>query len=619
MGNGSSIAEQCPEFGANQERSISYQEVLDIMRRMGVTLDTAHLRALMKEQDPRRSGLLDLAAFRRIYKRLVHRPELTELYNILRWRHAALSPSRLCRFLIHEQQEAEVDKNTATRLIERYEIMLEARRENYLTLEGFIRYMNCENSILRGAHRYVYQDMSQPLNHYYISSSHNTYLLSNQLLGQSHLYAYRSALMRGCRCLEIDCWDGDEDEPIVYHGFTLTSKLLFRSVLSVISQYAFLASPYPLILSLENHCSPRQQEVMRRQLTTILGDKLLTMPVCDTSPGVLPSPEALKGKILIKHKKEELLQDTTPRPTPCEVIEEVEPAEEKEQRRHSSITSMIPQTKVETPMIPPPIPAQLSDLVIYTKSTKFISFQDSKEHQKYYENNSLSERAAQRLVQDQAQEFVRHTSRFLTRIYPKGSRAESSNFNPQQFWNVGCQMVALNYQTPGIPMDLYMGRFLDNGGCGYVLKPEFLQDDKFAFDPEKSTRRNPPMLLTIKVISGFLLPHGSASTINSAELIAKVEIYGMPPDMAQQRTQAVKHGALNPQWQQSMTFFVQVPELALVRFSLEDRLPLIRNEFLGQYTLPLTSMAKGYRHVPLLNKHGQSMAPASLFIHVWYQ
>ena len=37
----------------------------------------------------------------------------------------------------------------------------------------------------------------------------------------------------------------------------------------------------------------------------------------------------------------------------------------------------------------------------------------------------------------------------MSRIYPKGTRMDSSNYSPQPFWNAGCQMVALNYQTMG--------------------------------------------------------------------------------------------------------------------------------------------------------------------------
>ena len=51
------------------------------------------------------------------------------------------------------------------------------------------------------------------------------------------------------------------------------------------------ASPYPLILSLENHCSIEQQTVMARHLRSILGDKLLTKPLNGLQTDCLPSPE----------------------------------------------------------------------------------------------------------------------------------------------------------------------------------------------------------------------------------------------------------------------------------------------------------------------------------------
>lgn len=51
------------------------------------------------------------------------------------------------------------------------------------------------------------------------------------------------------------------------------------------------ASPYPLILSLENHCSVEQQAVMAKNLRTILGGKLLTRPLTSEPLKDLPSPE----------------------------------------------------------------------------------------------------------------------------------------------------------------------------------------------------------------------------------------------------------------------------------------------------------------------------------------
>lgn len=37
-------------------------------------------------------------------------------------------------------------------------------------------------------------------------------------------------------------------------------------------------------------------------------------------------------------------------------------------------------------------------------------------------------------------EFVHHNSLHLTRVYPNGFRTDSSNFNPQEMWNAGCQV-----------------------------------------------------------------------------------------------------------------------------------------------------------------------------------
>ena len=44
-------------------------------------------------------------------------------------------------------------------------------------------------------------------------------------------------------------------------------------------------------------------------------------------------------------------------------------------------------------------------------------------------------------------------------------------------------LVALNYQTEDKQNFINRARFSDNGGCGYVLKPQFLRDYSISYSP----------------------------------------------------------------------------------------------------------------------------------------
>uniref|UniRef100_F6ZXT6 Phosphoinositide phospholipase C n=1 Tax=Callithrix jacchus TaxID=9483 RepID=F6ZXT6_CALJA len=370
----------------------------------------------------------------------------------------------------------------------------------------------------------------------------------------------------------------------------------------------FKTSDYPVVLSLENHCSPAQQEVMADILQTTFGESLLS-DMLDDFPDTLPSPEALKFKVLVKNKKIGTLKETR---------------ERKGSNKHGD--SQDKETGVQKPsgvmlfkkkkIRKLKISLALSDLVIYTKAEKFRNFQHSRLYQQFNESNSIGETRARKLSKLRVHEFIFHTRKFITRIYPKATRADSSNFNPQEFWNIGCQMVALNFQTPGLPMDLQNGKFLDNGGSGYILKPHFLRDSKSDFNPS-NIKESMPVTLTIRLISGIQLPLSHSSS-NKGDTLVIIEVFGVPNDQMKQQTRVIKKNAFSPRWNETFTFIIHVPELALIRFVVESQGLIAGNEFLGQYTLPLLCMNKGYRRVPLLSRMGESLEPASLFVYVWY-
>ncbi|XP_014229016.1 1-phosphatidylinositol 4,5-bisphosphate phosphodiesterase epsilon-1-like [Trichogramma pretiosum] len=210
------------------------------------------------------------------------------------------------KFLESRQQEKLTDDQIKA-LIKRHEPDPSLRTQWCLSFEGFARYMMDKDNYAF-ANEYALPDeteMQQPMSHYYIASSHNTYLTGHQLKGESSVQLYSQVLLTGCRCVELDCYDGDDGSPLIYHGHTFTTKIPFRSVVEAIDRSAFVSSPYPVILSIENHCSLAQQARMAQIFQSVFGDKLVSKFLTDSDfdDPQLPSPSQLRYRILIKNKK----------------------------------------------------------------------------------------------------------------------------------------------------------------------------------------------------------------------------------------------------------------------------------------------------------------------------
>uniref|UniRef100_A0A286XYK6 Phosphoinositide phospholipase C n=1 Tax=Cavia porcellus TaxID=10141 RepID=A0A286XYK6_CAVPO len=707
------------EADKNGDGSLSMGEVLQLLHKLNVKLPRQRVKQMFREADTDdRQGTLGFEEFCAFYKMMSTRRDLYLLLLTYSNHKDHLDAADLQRFLEVEQKMQGVTLERCRDIIQQFEPCPENRSKGVLGIDGFTNYTRSPaGDIFNPEHHGVHQDMTRPLSHYFITSSHNTYLVGDQLTSQSRADMYAWVLQAGCRCVEVDCWDGPDGEPIVHHGYTLTSKILFRDVIETINKYAFLKNEYPVILSIENHCCVVQQKKMAQYLTDILGDKLDLSAVSSEDASTLPSPQMLRGKILVKGKKlpanisedaeegevsdedsaDEIDEDckllngdastnrkrvenmakkkldslikeskardcedpddftiSTMSPTgrpghradankvSSKAEEDTESGEDAGVSRRNSRLLMSSFSKrkkkgsklkkvasTEEGDEDPDSPGSqsrgtarqkktvklsraLSDLVKYTKSVG--SHDVEMEVASSWQVSSFSETKAHQILQQKPAQYLRFNQHQLSRIYPSSYRVDSSNYNPQPFWNAGCQMVALNYQSEGRMLQLNRAKFSANGNCGYVLKPPCMCQGVFNPNSEDPLPGQLRKQLALRIISGQQLPKPRDSMLGDrGEIIdpfVEVEVIGLPVDCSKEQTRVVDDNGFNPMWEETLVFTVHMPELALVRFLVWDHDPIGR-DFIGQRTLAFSSMMPGYRHVYL-----EGMEEASIFVHV---
>jgi hypothetical protein len=86
-------------------------------------------------------------------------------------------------------------------------------KNGYLSKYCFVVYLHHSiNSAYNPDDLIISQPLDQSMSHYWINTSHNTYLTGDQLQSVSSVEMYVKALRRGCKCLELGCWDGETTE-----------------------------------------------------------------------------------------------------------------------------------------------------------------------------------------------------------------------------------------------------------------------------------------------------------------------------------------------------------------------------------------------------------------------
>ena len=428
---------------------------------------------------------------------------------------------------------------------------------------------------------------SYPISSYFISSSHNTYLDGNQLSSKSTADAYRAVLSNGCRCIEIDVWNGpvsrnQSKSPAPKHRRELSSSSLPRAALDALmsgrtsrhsrspsavqngfsdlgpKDSATTLDPKDLTERLErsresSRSTQRGEPVVHHHgtMTSTIGFREVCRAVAESAFVKNPLPiivslevgaEREQQERMVEIMKEEwdgLLLDS-----PFDHCDPYQRQPRLEDLYHKILIKVkrLDDSQVEAEIErgrslgissirqKPKICEALAALAIYTHS----------EH--YEDHKSLSSRtpshifslsedcfSALALDKEKIRHLLSHNRDFFMRIYPKGLRVDSSNPDPSFHWRRGVQMVAMNWQRTDEGMMINDAMFANTHG--WVLKPPGLLSDS-TVDVEDIPRRTLDLKITIRAGQSIPLPHErkqhngiGISGLKGFKPIVKVELH----------------------------------------------------------------------------------------------
>ncbi|CAK7898184.1 1-phosphatidylinositol 4,5-bisphosphate phosphodiesterase 1 [[Candida] anglica] len=603
--------------GKQIKQFLSLEDILKYSKRLNINVSPAYLGKVFAQAAMGKSSL-NFDQFKNFVNILKHREDVLAVWRQWSGGGDIMTYPQFRKFIKKVQMESYPDDHIM-RIFNAF-----SGQQEGLSPENFNNYLSSKY-----ASPYFELDehyFEMPLNEYFISSSHNTYLLGRQFVGDSSIEGYIKVLQRGCRCVEVDVWDGslggDENgasgtEPIVSHGRTFTTAISFLNVIRTIKKYAFMTSPYPVIISLEVHCNVENQLKMVSVLKEVLGEMLVLYPI-DEGFG-LPSPKALKHRILVKAKRtcqpENLAVSESGKyySTSTSTTTSFSEDNERPERKRSNSFSL---RKSKTSKIC----LALSDLGVYLQGIKFRNF-SLPESKTFNHCFSISEKSLNTMLKDEVRQTQvdKHNRRYFMRVYPSKIRLLSTNFIPVNYWAHGVQMVATNWQTYDLGQQLNEAMFEGVNKTGYVIKPmelrkPFLKSMRVQVNSERRIWFN------IEIISAHQLPKPKDAAINpfvSFEIIGANSVQWGDSN-ATKRSEAVVENGFNPTWNQKFSGIITAAnDLVFVRFSVNSE---DGNEVhpIGIVISRLSDLKRGYRYLPVTDISGEELIYSHLFLRIEY-
>ncbi|KAG2734062.1 hypothetical protein G9P44_003587 [Scheffersomyces stipitis] len=621
---------------------LSFEDILKYSKRLNININRGYLRSIFDEvkkvndkEDEVCGNGLNFDQFKLFVSTLKKRSDIMEIWSLVCGSGQSMTLEIFKQFIIQVQKD-NIENAVLHKIFKKFCV----DTLDYWLPENFNNFLLSKYSTAIQQIEDEEQYMSYPLSEYYISSSHNTYLVGRQVAGDSSVEGYIRALQRGCRCVEVDVWDGEvaeseegvqfqhDKEPIVNHGRTFTTAISFSNVISTIKKYAFFTSPYPLVISLEINCSVASQRKIVDILKNTLGDTLIATPILDNA--TLPSPNELKHRILLKVKKTSPFHNLIPMDgsyttgTSTSTTTTTSFSEDNGTGRSSSfsVRSKTKSTKIID---------ELSDLGVYFQGLKFRNF-SLPESKTYNHCFSLSEKSINSMLKDETKKasIDKHNRRYLMRVYPSKIRVRSSNFLPLKYWEHGVQMVATNWQTYDLGQQISEAMFDSVGRKGYVLKDTSLRKPLLKSLRKQVSKYSPgtfEVKFDFEIISAHQLPKskGEENAINpfvQFEIIGATTIEWDDNSMALGKTKIVSENGFNPRWNQTFSGkMTAANNLVFVKFTIfasESKTEEIEASPIGICVARLNNLKRGYRYLNVNDLFGEELVYSSLFVKIQY-